>query len=86
MICQLSKIMTTRLITKICHKVRKGTFYAIKGETTYPFYNDADEEFQDKLRLDYDLNKVEIGHWKSYDDSVEYYSKVCHKFLQPSWS
>ena len=42
----------------------------------YPFYNDADEKFQEKLRLDEDLNEVVIGHWKNYDKSNEYYSKV----------
>ena len=58
-----------------------GQFYAIMGNERYPIYNDAEEEFQSKLRLDYDLNKVEIGHWKSHDDSEEYWSKVINAFI-----
>ena len=39
-------------------------------------YNDAEEDFEDKLRLEDDLNEVVIGHWKSHDGAEEYYSKV----------
>ena len=39
-------------------------------------YNDAEEDFEDKLRLEDDLNEVVIGHWKSHDGVEEYYSKV----------
>ena len=53
-----------------------GTFYAIKNGKMYPFYNDAHEGFQEKMRLENDLNDVRIGHWKSYDDEEEYYSPV----------
>ena len=42
----------------------------------YPMYNNAEEDFQDNLRLENDLNEVVIGHWKNYDNSEEYYSKV----------
>ena len=42
----------------------------------YPFHNDADENFEEKLRLHQDLNDVRIGHWKSHDGKEEYYSPV----------
>ena len=51
-------------------------FYAIKDGKMYPFYNDAEENSQEKLRLDKDLNEVVIGHWKNHDNTKEYYSKV----------
>ena len=51
-------------------------FYAIKDGKMYPFFNDAEEKSQEKLRLDKDLNEVVIGHWKNHDNTKEYYSKV----------
>ena len=51
-------------------------FYAIKDGKRYPFFNDADENGQDKLRLETDLNEVVIGHMKNYDNTNDYYSKV----------
>ena len=42
----------------------------------YPFHNDADENYEEKLRLHKDLNDVRIGHWKSHDGKEEYYSPV----------
>ena len=51
-------------------------FHVIKDGKMYPFYNDADEYGREKLRLERDLNEVEIGHWKDYDNSKEYYSPV----------
>ena len=53
-----------------------GTFYSIINGKQEPFYNDAEEEHEEKLRLEADLNEVVIGHWKSHDDQEEYYSKV----------
>ena len=41
-------------------------------------YNDFEEGFDTKLRLENDLNEVVIGHWKSEDGEQDYYSKV-HK-------
>ena len=46
-------------------------------------YNDAEEDFEDKLRLENDLNGVVIGHWKSHDGVEEYYSKVGHCLIFP---
>ena len=40
-------------------------------------YNDFEEGFDTKLRLENDLNEVVIGHWKSEDGEQDYYSKVC---------
>ena len=53
-----------------------GTFYSIMNGKQEPIYNDAEEEREEKLRLEDDLNEVVIGHWKSLDDQEEYYSKV----------
>ena len=53
-----------------------GTFYSIMNGKQEPIYNDAEEEHEEKLRLEDDLNEVVIGHWKSHDDQEEYYSKV----------
>ena len=46
-------------------------------------YNDAEEDFEDKLRLENDLNGVVIGHWKSHDGVEEYYSKVGRCLIFP---
>ena len=43
-------------------------------------YNDNEEGFDSKLRLENDLNEVVIGHWKSEDGLEEYYSKVSKYF------
>ena len=53
-----------------------GTFYSILNGQQEPIYNDAEEGYEDKLRLEEDLNEVVIGHWKSHDEQEEYYSKV----------
>ena len=53
-----------------------GMFYALMDGKRYPFYNDADEDYQDKFRIEKELNEVVIGHWKNYDNTKEYYSKV----------
>ena len=39
-------------------------------------HNDAEEEFDSKLRLESNLNEVVIGHWQNEDGSEKYYSKV----------
>ena len=46
-------------------------------------FNDAEEDFDDKLRLESDLNEVVIGHWKSHDGVEDYYSKVGYCFIFP---
>ena len=62
-----------------------GMFYAIKNGEMFPFYNDAQEGFQEKLRLEKDLNEVRIGHWKSHDDEEEYYSPVSNSITVIVW-
>ena len=52
-------------------------FYALLNETRFPMYNDAEEEFDTKLRLENNLNEVAIGYWESEDGNESYYSKVC---------
>ena len=47
------------------------------NETRFPMYNDAEEEFDTKLRLENNLNEVAIGYWESEDGNESYYSKVC---------
>ena len=44
-------------------------------------YNDFEEGFDTKLRLENDLNEVVIGHWKSEDGEQDYYSKVHKGFV-----
>ena len=44
-------------------------------------YNDFEEGFDTKLRLENDLNEVVIGHWKSEDGEQDYYSKVRKGFV-----
>ena len=57
----------------------KGTFYALLNEARYPMYNDAEEEFDTKLRLENNLNDVAIGYWESEVGLESYYSKVDKK-------
>ena len=52
----------------------------------YPFHNDADENFEEKLRLHQDLNDVRIGHWKSHDGKEEYYSPVSIYVIEDIYS
>ena len=58
-----------------------GTFNAILNEKQYPMYNDFEEGFDTKLRLEKDLNEVVIGHWKSEDGEQDYYSKVSKCYM-----
>ena len=53
-----------------------GTFYSVFNGKLNPIYNDFEDGYDEKLRLDEDLNEAVIGHWKSHDGNEEYYSKV----------
>ena len=53
-----------------------GNFYSIFNGKVNPIYNDFEDEYEEKLRLDDNLNEAVIGHWKSRDGNEEYYSKV----------
>ena len=68
--------MLYSLLYSFFTEASEGTFYSILNGKQYPMYNDAEEDFEDKLRLEGDLNEVVIGHWKSHDGVEEYYSKV----------
>ena len=71
-ICQL----TFKIYHILYSESSKGTFYALLNENRFPMYNDAEEEFDTKLRLENNLNEVAIGYWESEDGSESYYSKV----------
>ena len=68
--------MLYSLLYSFFTEASEGTFYSILNGKQHPMYNDAEEDFEDKLRLEGDLNEVVIGHWKSHDGVEEYYSKV----------
>ena len=62
-----------------------GMFHATVNGEMFPFYNDAQEGFQEKLRLHKDLNEVIIGHWRRNDGEEEYYSPVSNIIMVTVW-